>query len=447
MQIIALLHCLGSVLSPTTRRQMSRVITALLAMTGRVTMLGLARWTESGGSYRTVQRWFATSIAWPQVFVLFFRQYLFRPQQVYLLAGDEVIVTKAGKQTHGLDRFYAGLLRKVVPGLSFFTLSLISPADHCAYPVAVEQTVRSAEEKAAAEAQRSAEAQPHPPRKPGRPKGSKTKNKLEPPLTPELQRIQGMLRSLVSLTTGWLPLTYLALDGHFGNHYALAMVRQCGLHLISKLRTDAELYVPYAGPPASRGAQCKYGDRVRADQLPAAWLKQTTVAEGIETRIYQATLLHREHAQPLNVVYVVKINQRTQAHGHVLLFSSDLTLAWDRLVEYYSLRFQIEFNFRDAKQYWGLEDFMNIKETPVTNAANLSFFMVNVAEHLRRQQTECRTDYSVLDLKAAYRGAKYVSETLKMLPEKPTVDLVQRILRRVGDVGRIHPPTTPPPSP
>jgi putative transposase len=29
-------------------------------------------------------------------------------------------------------------------------------------------------------------------------------------------------------------------------------------------------------------------------------------------------------------------------------------------VDYYSLRFQIEFNFRDAKQYWGLEDFMNM---------------------------------------------------------------------------------------
>lgn len=39
--------------------------------------------------------------------------------------------------------------------------------------------------------------------------------------------------------------------------------------------------------------------------------------------------------------------------------------------------FSLEFNFRDAKQYWGLEDFMNISQTAVTNAANLSLFMVN----------------------------------------------------------------------
>ena len=43
----------------------------------------------------------------------------------------------------------------------------------------------------------------------------------------------------------------------------------------------------------------------------------------------------------------------------------------------YTMRFKIEFNFRDAKQYWGLEDFMNTKETAVTNAVNLAFFMVN----------------------------------------------------------------------
>jgi len=32
------------------------IIEATLSMTGRVTMLGISRWTEKGGSYRTVQR-------------------------------------------------------------------------------------------------------------------------------------------------------------------------------------------------------------------------------------------------------------------------------------------------------------------------------------------------------------------------------------------------------
>jgi putative transposase len=34
------------------------VIEAMLSMSGRVTMRGLSRWSDKGGSYRTIQRFF-----------------------------------------------------------------------------------------------------------------------------------------------------------------------------------------------------------------------------------------------------------------------------------------------------------------------------------------------------------------------------------------------------
>ena len=79
----------------------------------------------------------------------------------------------------------------------------------------------------------------------------------------------------------------------------------------------------------------------------------------------------------------------------------------------------IEVTFRDAKQYWGLEDFMHVTPTGVTNAAHLSLFMVNVAYRLRTDVRQRAPDYSVLDVKADCRGYKYVEETIKRLPEKP----------------------------
>jgi hypothetical protein len=103
----------------TTIRQFSRITLAMLAMTGRVTMLGISRWTGAGGSYRTVQRFFVTALPWAALFWLFFRTQLFHADEIYLLAGDETVVTKAGKHTPGLDRFFAGLYGKPVPGLAF----------------------------------------------------------------------------------------------------------------------------------------------------------------------------------------------------------------------------------------------------------------------------------------------------------------------------------------
>ncbi|MDQ7046740.1 MAG: hypothetical protein Q9M39_03645 [Sulfurovum sp.] len=73
-------------------------------------------------------------------------------------------------------------------------------------------------------------------------------------------------------------------------------------------------------------------------------------------------MLHRKFADRLNIVIIEKINLSTGKIAHVNLFSTDLTLDYEKIIDYYSLRFQIEFVFRDAKQYWGMEDFMNIKK-------------------------------------------------------------------------------------
>src|SRR5215213_10717852 len=117
MDMVALFQCLRPSLPATTWRQLSRIALALLCITGRVTMLGISRWSGKGGSYRTVQRFFATAIPWAQVLWLFFRQHLWRADDVYLLAGDEVVVTKSGKKTHGVDRFFSSIYQHPVPGL------------------------------------------------------------------------------------------------------------------------------------------------------------------------------------------------------------------------------------------------------------------------------------------------------------------------------------------
>jgi hypothetical protein len=167
-------------------------------------------------------------------------------------------------------------------------------------------------------------------------------------------------------------------------------------------------------------------------------LRHSTVEDDLRTDTYQFIVRHKKFAGPLNLVLVVKTHLKTHRSAHVLLFSSDLTLAWDKWVDYYTLRFQIEFNFRDAKQYWGLDDFMSIQERPAVNAANLAFIMVNVS-HLLRHQPEFE-GMSVLDLKAWFRAGKYVRETLKYLPEIPESISIEAIVKQVAALGRVNTP-------
>src|SRR6266487_2834017 len=137
--IITVLACLSPCLDPTTRRQLRRITEAMMSMTGRVTMRGIARWAGPGGRYRTVQRFCKTRRSWGMLQWMVIRHHLLDQDDVIVMAGDDVVVTKAGKQTHGLGRFFSSLYGKKVPGLGFLSLSLLSVKRRTSYPVMMEQ--------------------------------------------------------------------------------------------------------------------------------------------------------------------------------------------------------------------------------------------------------------------------------------------------------------------
>ena len=86
----------------------------------------------------------------------------------------------------------------------------------------------------------------------------------------------------------------------------------------------------------------------------------------------------------------------------------------------------------DTTPYWGLQDFMNVNKIPVNNAANLSMFMVSVSAKLTGTFRRENTEYSVLDLRARYRGLKYLQETLKILPQNLNLLLFDKSLNDFG---------------
>lgn len=147
LNTLTILSCLNSCLDTTTLNRLKTIVTAMLTMTGRVTMLGISRWTDEGGSYRTVQRFFNTRITWENIHWRLIRQCFLDATDIFILAGDETVVTKAGKMTYGLNRFFSSIYGKPVPGLDFFTLSLISTKQRTSYPLITQQMAHSEDKK------------------------------------------------------------------------------------------------------------------------------------------------------------------------------------------------------------------------------------------------------------------------------------------------------------
>jgi putative transposase len=427
--IVALLHCLTPYVSNTTMRQMKQIVCAVLCIPDRVTMLSIARWTERGGSYRTVQRWYHTPLDWAAMVWAIVQIHLLEPDGEYLLAGDEVVISKAGKATHGRGHFYSSLAQRPINGVSFMAVSLIDVQARRSYPLQVEQR------EPPTPTEKPVESPPK--RKRGRPKGSKNHVKPVPKLTPDLTVLQGMITAIAARIA---PLTvkHMVLDGHFGNYPATYAVRETGLHIISKFRHDVALYLPYAGPKPRRGPTPRYGQKLNYGQLPPETLCHSVTDDEYRIDTYQMLVFQKSFSEVLNVVVVVKTHLKTGKRGHVVLFSTDLELTADQIVDYYSLRFQIEFNFRDGKQYWGLDGFMNVKPIAVTNAVNLAFLMVNLSAVMLKPYRDTQPDFSVLDLKAQFRARRYLDETIKMLPDPPDDDLISRIWRRLTALSGIR---------
>jgi len=417
-------------MTKTELKRLRQIVLAVLCMTGRVTMVGLSRWTENGGSYRTIQRWFTSKVEWGALLWAVVEAHLIKQGGTYLLAVDEVVVSKAGKMTHGVGRFYSSIAGRPIGGLSFVAASLVDVGQRRAYPVQVEQRLPTPKPgKVVSESVKRGR---------GRPKGSKHHAKAKPLLNAELTLLDGLLGGLLK-RIGILQVRHLVMDGFFGNYPTTWLAGQHDLHLISKLRHNAVLFFPYAGPKPPRGPTPRYGDRLDHTALPLK-ARISLVSEGrFVTEMYALALLHKDFPDPLNVVVIAKTDTHSHKRSHVVLFSTDLSLSPAQLADYYALRFQIEFNFRDAKQYFGLEDFMNVSPPAVTNAVGLAFLMVNLSTILLTTHRADAPDFSVLDLKALFRARRYLHETIIGLPEPLPPNIISGIWQRFSALGAIRP--------
>ncbi len=212
-EITTVLLCLQPVLSTTLFRQLNVISEAMLMMQGRVTMLNISRWTRKGGSYRTIQRFFLSSISWEVLNWRLIKPLLCQRDGVILIAGDATTVSKAGKKTYGLGRFFSSIYSRTVPGIAFQALSLIEVGRRSSWPILMEQLAWPIKQKKAGKPAKNKAK-----RSRGRPKGSKNKNHRDVRLNAEMLQVQSMLKRLLALTGDTLHPTHFVYDGAFGNN-------------------------------------------------------------------------------------------------------------------------------------------------------------------------------------------------------------------------------------
>jgi putative transposase len=409
------------------------LLKAMLVMNGKKTMLNISRWTDGNACYRTIERFYDKSFKWLEMNL--FLIFTYEKFETILIANDETVVGKAGKKTIGLDMFFSSILKKPIKSLCFSGLSLIIPERKKSFPLLMTQLIYTEEEKIKLlnDKKKRKEVKINK-KKVGRPKGSKNKEKVEEKLAPTFRILDEQFIKLTNLLS-YKSAHFLG-DGKYANNTVVKLCKKYGFNLISKLQNNASLFFEYTGK--SKTKPKKYGKKLDYDNIDLKYLVKEEIKDKIITRTYQMKVLGKSFDDKLNIVIIEKIVGKKIAH--VTFFSNDLTLSFDKIIEYYSLRFQIEFNFRDAKEFWGLSDFMNIKKERIDNAVNLSFFMCNLSYILleKFREFEKKPTAGIRDLLSYCKADHYFNKTIKLLLDFNDNIFIPSSIKNITSMGAIH---------
>ncbi len=298
------------------RKFLSALFSTLLVVRGRANFLNLSR--HSALSEKTYRRHYRRHFD----FLAFNQRALKQtvsPAATPVFAQDASFVSKSGKQTYGLDRFWNGCASRVERGLEVSVIALLDVERNCAYALSAQQT-------------RAASAH----------------------LTDRREtRIDDYLRHLRETAPAFPPHVSIGVfDGFYAKRKFIDGVSALGFAAISKLRLDANLRYLYTGTQTGRGRPKQYDGKVQVADLSRLTAVSTTDAQ---TTLYTAVVNHVTLKR--NVRLVVVVNARDAAKPRfALLFATDTEMAPTDIYRYYKARFHIEFVFRDAKQFAGFTE-------------------------------------------------------------------------------------------
>ena len=332
----------------------------MLRLPGHMTFRNLSRY--SSYHEKTFARWFARDVD----FVSLNRMAIVEvvpDSHEHVLAFDPSFVPKSGKHTYGVDMFWHGAHNRAEKGLEIATPAWIDVTHNSAYTLSVEQTSPA------------------------------------PQSGTEETRINIYLAHIarVITTQPLQALKYLAVDGYFSKKKFAEGVCALDLHVIGKLRHDANLRRLYSGPRRDGPGRPKTYDG-KVDVSDLAHFEQVAAGDA-EITLHSQVVNHLQLKRNLHLVVV----RHLPTGRYALLFSTDVSLSAKTIYRYYKARFQIEFLFRDAKQFTGLSDCQARSAGKLRFHFNASLSAVSFAKlEARQSPNRPQAPFSMASLKRRY---------------------------------------------
>jgi len=229
---------------------------------------------------------------------------------------------------------------------------------------------------------------------------------------------------------------YLVADAYFSKKPFVDKVLSAELHLISRLRDDSVLRYKYYGEQTGKqGRPKEFDGKVDVKDLDTNYFSLDLVTE--ELRIYSAVVNSKAFKMDIKLAVAVFFKDGKEI-VRKLYFSTDLEQRGEKIVRYYRSRFQIEFLYRDAKQFTGLTTCQARSENKLDFHFNAALTAVNLAKHdWLSNKNATRKPFSMADYKTQYNNTLMLEQFMCRFAINPNSAKNQKIVKELLNYGKI----------
>ena len=370
------------------------LLSALVIFQGKATFRNLSRYSSM--SEKRFSRWFGRSFDFFTFNGLMLSDLFSKPNEL-IAALDASFMTKSGQCTDGLGMFWRGCTGRAEKGLELSLLSVVDLKSNTAFALDAQQTL-----------------------------DQKGKTRVD------LYAVQVIVLAKQIIGLG---IKYLAVDAYYFKQKFVTPIVDTGLHIVGKLRCDADRLWPYIGPYSGTGRPKTYDGKVSLEKD----LKRFDVVGKLDSgeEAYTAKLYSKCLKCWIRVVMLRY--QRGNKTGQALLYSTGTELKAMTLIKYYKARFQIEFFFRDAKQYTRLTDCQSCRKEAIHTQINASCAALNLLklEDRRKKNTEEETVISIVSWKRLKLNQHFMCRVFDKLGLTLSDEKVMNTYEQLSSYGAI----------
>lgn len=314
------------------------------------------------------------------------------------IAFDPCFISKSGKKTPGTGYFFSGCAGQAKWGMEISGLAAIDLENHTAFHLEAVQTINL-----------------------------KENDTLIDHYSKIILKRKEALQEISSI---------ILADAYFSKIKFVNALASENFTVISRLRDDADLKYIFKGEQKiGRGRPRKHGGKIDFKNIDFSEFKKVSCEDKEE--IFSAIVFSKSLKMNINLI-IVKTKSK-EKWTHKLYFSTNLEQSWRVILDLYKSRFQIEFLYRDAKQFAGLNDCEARSENKLHFHFNTALTTINLAKisHWLAEPKETRGAFSMADVKTMYHNDLQLNRFIHKFGINPNTKKNKLKLQELYHFGRI----------